>query len=281
MASLKIGKKKIRVSQIVLHFILIAMLVFMLFPLWFAFWNAFKSKTAYDLNKWTPSFPLRIANLSTAWALIGSYMYNTVIVAVVGVGGMLVISSLASFGIAKLRFYGQKLFFGSILVMMMIPSVLTLVPSYLLYRNLGMRNNLFALIIPIWSGGCVYAVFLLVTMFRGLPNDMFEAAELDGASSLQKYAYIALPLSLPILGTITIMQIINVWNDFMWPQLILESDNYTIGAGLKYVFDNTYNQNTVTVMYAGYLLASLPVVALFVFANKFYIQGLVSSSIKM
>lgn len=273
--------RKIPVGQTILHLVLIAMLVIMLFPLWYAFWNAFKSKTAYDINKWVPSFPLRIANLTTAWELIGSYMRNTVVVAVAGVGGMLVISSMAAFGIAKLRFYGQKLFFGSILMMMMIPSVLTLVPSYLLYRQLGLKNNLLALVIPIWSGGCVFAVFLLVTMFRGLPDDMFEAAELDGANSLQKYVCIALPLSLPILGTITIMQIVNVWNDFMWPQLILESEKYTIGAGLKYVFDNTYNQNTVTVMYAGYLLASLPVVALFVFANKFYIQGLVSTSIKM
>mgnify|MGYP002519140741 CR=1 FL=1 len=274
-------KKKIKVSQIVINAVLIIMLVIMLFPLWYAFWNSFKSKTAYDMDRWLPYFPLRISNLSTAYELVGSYLINTVFVAVAGVGGMLIISSLASFGIAKLRFYGQNLFFMSILAMMMIPSVLTIVPSYVLYRGIGLRNNFLAMIIPIWSGGCVFAVFLLVTMFKGLPNELFEAAELDGANSLEKYFMIALPLSIPILGTITIMQIVNVWNDFMWPQLIMESEKYTIGAGLKYVFGNSINNNTITVEFSSYLLASLPVIALFVFANRFYIQGLVGSAIKM
>ena len=124
-----------------------------------------------------------------------------------------------------------------IMVLMMVPSVLTLVPSYMLYRELGLYNNLMALILPIWTGGCVFAVFLLVTMFRGLPNELFEAASIDGANTMQKYFFLALPLSLPILGTITILQFSNIWNDFIWPQLILESDHYTISAGLKLVFE--------------------------------------------
>lgn len=271
---------KALVPQIVLHAVLIVMLVMLLFPLAMALWNAFKSQTVYDANKWVPSLPLRVKNLSTAFGMIKTYLWNTLFVALVGTVGMLLLASMASFAIAKVNFYGSKLCFFMILLLMMIPSVLTLVPSYLLYKSMGFYNSLWALVVPIWTGGCVFAVFLLVTMFRGLPNELFEAAEIDGAATLQKYFYIALPLSLPILGTIVIMQIVNIWNDFIWPQLILESSNYTISAGLKLVFERDFTYN-MPVMFAGYLVASAPIILLFIFANRFYIQGLVSTSIKM
>lgn len=274
------AKVKRILPQVILNAVIIILLVMLLFPLFMALWNAFKSQSAYDANKWLPSLPLRINNIAVAFADIDTYLYNTLIVAVAGTGGMLFLSSMASFAMAKVRFYGSKVCFAMIMVLMMVPSVLTLVPSYMLYRELGLYNNLMALILPIWTGGCVFAVFLLVTMFRGLPNELFEAASIDGANTMQKYFFLALPLSLPILGTITIMQISNIWNDFIWPQLILESDHYTISAGLKLVFERGYTYN-MPVMFAGYLVASSPIIVLFVAANKFYIQGLVSTAIKM
>ena len=216
------AKVKRILPQVILNAVIIILLVMLLFPLFMALWNAFKSQSAYDANKWLPSLPLRINNIAVAFADIDTYLYNTLIVAVAGTGGMLFLSSMASFAMAKVRFYGSKACFAMIMVLMMVPSVLTLVPSYMLYRELGLYNNLMALILPIWTGGCVFAVFLLVTMFRGLPNELFEAASIDGANTMQKYFFLALPLSLPILGTITIMQISNIWNDFIWPRVYLQ-----------------------------------------------------------
>ena len=174
----------------------------------------------------------------------------------------------------------MKRIFALVLALMMVPGVLTLVPSYILYKTLGLHDNLMALILPIWTGGCIFAVFLLTTFFSGLPKDLFEAAQIDGASLFRCYYAIALPLSMPILGTITIMQIVNVWNDYIWPQLVLSEEKFTVSAGLLLTFKSEYTSN-MPVMFAGYLVASSPLILLFIFANKFYIQGLVGAAIKM
>lgn len=273
-------KPKIRILQIILHLIILFLLFLMLYPLAMALWNSFKSDIAYEYTRWYPTLPLRISNVRVAFELTSRYMFNTVIVGVVGTIGMLLIASLASFAFAKMRFPGRKVFFSMVLALMMVPSILTLVPSYIMYKAFGLHDNLMALILPMWTGGCVFAVFLLCTFFAGIPKDLFDAAQIDGATLLRCYYTIALPLSMPILGTLLIMQIVNVWNDYIWPQLVLSEEKFTISAGLLLQFRSEHISN-MPVMFAGYLVASSPLILLFIFANKFYIQGLVSTAIKM
>ena len=157
---------KKNVSQLILHIIMIILLFLMLYPLAMAFWNAFKTPDGFIFNKWAPSFPLRINNLSTGFYMTKDYIFNTLFVGIVGITGMLFFSSMASFAISKTKIIGRKIMFAMILAIMMIPGVLTLVPSYLLHSGLGFYNSLFALIIPMWTGGCVFAVFLLVNIDR-------------------------------------------------------------------------------------------------------------------
>ena len=280
MNSEKKRRKKFPVGQVILHAVLAILLFIMLYPLAMALWNAFKSDIAYDYSRWYPTLPLRIRNVATAFDMTSQYMLNTVLVGLVGTCGMLVIASLASFAFAKMKFPGRKFFLSMVLALMMVPGVLTLVPSYILYKTLGLHDNLMALILPIWTGGCIFAVFLLTTSFAGLPKDLFEAAQIDGASVFRCYYTIALPLSIPILGTITIMQIVNVWNDYIWPHLVLSEEKFTVSAGLLPTFRSEHTSN-MPVMFAGYLVASSPLILLFIFANKFYIQGLVGAAIKM
>jgi ABC-type glycerol-3-phosphate transport system permease component len=124
-------------------------------------------------------------------------------------------------------------------------------------------------------------VFLLRSFFEGLPEAMFEAARLDGASEFNIYLRICLPLSGPIMGTLAIMQIINTWNDYMWPIITIQDDELlTISAGLIQRFASTTSTNYPITM-ASYLLSSLPLIIFFVFANKAYIAGLTSSGIKL
>ncbi|MFQ7034653.1 MAG: carbohydrate ABC transporter permease [Candidatus Borkfalkia sp.] len=276
----KSRRKKFPVAQTILHVVLVFLLFIMLYPLAMALWNAFKSDIAYDYTRWYPTLLLRIRNVSTAFDMTSKYMLNTVVVGVAGTAGMLAISSLASFAFAKMKFPGRSFFLSMVLALMMVPGVLTLVPSYILYKTLGLHDNLMALILPIWTGGCIFAVFLLTTFFSGLPKELFEAAQIDGASLFRCDYAIALPLSMPILGTITIMQIVNVWNDYIWPQLVLSEEKFTVSAGLLLTFKSEYTSN-MPVMFAGYLVASSPLILLFIFANKFYIQGLVGAAIKM
>lgn len=275
----KSRRKKFPVAQTVLHVVLVFLLFIMLYPLAMALWNAFKSDIAYDYTRWYPTLPLRIRNVSTAFDMTSKYMLNTV---VVGVAARRHARHLVA---RVLRLCENEIprafvLLSMVLALMMVPGVLTLVPSYILYKTLGLHDNLMALILPIWTGGCIFAVFLLTTFFSGLPKDLFEAAQIDGASLFRCYYAIALPLSMPILGTITIMQIVNVWNDYIWPQLVLSEEKFTVSAGLLLTFKSEYTSN-MPVMFAGYLVASSPLILLFIFANKFYIQGLVGAAIKM
>lgn len=272
--------KKIYLTQSLLHLIIIALLFCVLYPLAFALWNAFKSQTEYTLNKWVPSLPLRVSNISTAFGYIKVYVFNTLKVAVVGTVGMLAISSLASFAISRIKFPGAKICYGFVLMLMMLPGVITLVPSFLLYKAFGLYNNFFALILPIYTNGSLMSVFLFVTFFNGLPNEMFEAAEIDGGGTFSKYFFVALPLSMPILGTATIIQIVSIWNDYLWQQVVM-NEAYTLAAGLLKVFNGIEWDFRIPIVYSGYLIASAPLIILFVAANKYYIQGLVGTSIKM
>jgi ABC-type glycerol-3-phosphate transport system permease component len=253
----------------------------MLYPLAMSFWNAFKSQVGYDYTRWYPTLPLRVSNLKVAFEQTWRYTLNTVIVAVAGTAGCLIVASLAAYTFARMEFPGRKILFALVIGLMMMPGVLTLVPSYSIYRSMGLMNNLLVLILPVIIGGSIFGVFLLHAFFHGLPNAVFESARIDGAGDFQCYYKIALPLCRPILGTLTIMKFIDVWNDYLWPMITIHDYNkLTISAGLLVSFTKQYSSN-MPVTFSGYLIASTPLILLFIFANQFYIEGLVNSAIKM
>ncbi|MFV0399905.1 MAG: carbohydrate ABC transporter permease [Oscillospiraceae bacterium] len=277
----KVRNKSFTVPQIILNLVILAMLAIMLYPLIMCFWNAFKSDLDFMYTKWYPTIPLRFRNFVAAWPEVWRYVFNTLVVAVVGTAGMLFISSLSAYTFARMRFPGKDFLYMVVIALMMIPGILTLVPSYMLYHGFGLLNTRLALIIPVAVGGSVFGVFLLRSFFAGIPEDVFEAARIDGAKEFKIYTSICLPLSMPILGTLTIMQINNIWNDYMWPMITQQRDeNLTISAGLLVRFVKEYTNN-YPVQFAGYLISSIPLILLFVFANKYYIQGLTSSAIKL
>ena len=274
-------KRKFSISQIILNGCIIFILLLMLYPLAMALWGSFKSSFSFTYTKWYPTLPIRITNLSEAFKNVAQYTYNTVIVAACGTLGSLIIASLAAYAFSRMRFVGKKVLYSMVIALMMIPGVLTLVPSYMIYKEIVGLNNLMILILPIIVGGPIFGVFLLRSFFEGLPEAMFEAARLDGASEFNIYLRICLPLSGPIMGTLAIMQIINTWNDYMWPIITIQDDELlTISAGLIQRFASTTSTNYPITM-ASYLLSSLPLIIFFVFANKAYIAGLTSSGIKL
>lgn len=275
------NRKIISIPQIVLNLIILILLVIMLYPLVMSFWNAFKSQVGYDYTRWYPTLPLRISNMKVAFEQTWRYTLNTVIVAVVGTLGCLMIASLAAYTFARMEFVGRKVLFALVIGLMMMPGVLTLVPSYTIYRSMGLLNNISVLIIPVVIGGSIFGVFLLQSFFHGLPNAVFESARIDGAGDFQCYLKIALPLCRPILGTLTIMKFVDVWNDYLWPMITIHDyEKLTISAGLLVSFTKQYTSN-MPVTFSGYLIASTPLILLFIFANQFYIEGLVNSAIKM
>jgi multiple sugar transport system permease protein len=273
--------KKERIPQAILHFSMCLLLFFMIYPLAMGFWNAFKSDLGYLYTRWYPTLPMRFRNFVVAFPRVYRYIINTTIVAVFGTSGMLFVSSLAAYAFARLRFFGKNTVYMLVIALMMIPGVLTLIPSFMLYKSFGLLNTRLVLILPIITGGSVFGTFLLRAFFAGIPEDIFEAARIDGAKEFRVYRSICLPLCMPILGTLTIMQINGIWNDYMWP-MITQQDHrkLTISAGLIVQFVREYSTN-YPVQFAGYLLSSVPLILLFIYANKYYIEGLTSSAIKL
>lgn len=268
-------------AQTILHLVIIILLVCLLYPLVMSIFISVKNQEDYRSDPWIPTLPLWFSNFRTAFTLVGNYMRNTLIVAGISIPLMLLVASVSAFVFARMKFPGREIIYYGVIALMMVPGVLTLIPQYMLYNDLGLLDTYAVLIIPIILGGSVGGIFLLRSFFSGIPEALFEAAALDGCTVLQSYFYICLPLSKAILGTLAIQQIVGIWNDIVWPSItVSDPEMWTISAGLYRQFVNTYNNNT-PVQFAGYMLASAPLVLLFIFANKYYIEGLTSAGIKL
>lgn len=274
--------KKVTVAQVILNIVIIVLLFIMLYPLAMTLFGAFKNSYTFDSTKWYPTLPLRVSNIASAFPSVYRYIINTVIVAAVGVLGSVIIASLASYAFAKMTFVGKNFLYFMVISLMMIPGVLTLVPSYMIYQSIVGLDNYLVLILPTLVGGPIFGVFLLRSFYEGLPEAIFESARIDGARELTVFLKICVPMSMPIMGTLAIMQIINVWNDYMWPIITIRRDELlTISAGLVQRFSTVTGTPNYPITFSAYLLSSLPLIILFVTANKSYVEGLTSSAIKL
>ena len=257
---------------------LIAFLMFL--PFIVTLFISFKSTPQFNRDPFLPTFPLYPENYVDAWRIVAKYIVNSIIVSGVSVVCMVALAALAAWAFARYPFPGRELFFYLILVLLMIPGELTLIPSFLLVKNLGLLNTRWVLILPYIAGGQVFAIFILRAFFQSLPEEMFEAARIDGANELQILARIGIPLSKSILGVVAIMHILSTWNDLVWPLVTLSTDKLmTLTIGL-YAFRTAWYSIWGPLM-AGYILASIPLIILFAFTSRLFVEGLSSGAIKM
>ena len=216
-----------------------------------------------------------------AWGVLRPYMLNSLFVSICTMLGVVLVGSVTAYVLARYRFPGHRALFLAIISFMMIPGILTLVPSFLWMKTLGLLNSYWVLILPMTAGGQVMAIFLFKSFFEGLPQELFESARLDGASHFRQYWHIVLPLSKQVMAVVIIVNLLGTWNSFLWPFIVnSNSKYYTVAQGL-YVMNQqlqvTANQST---MFAAYVLASLPLLVLFVYATKPFMAGVTSGAFK-
>lgn len=273
------AKKTHKCKHIVVNIILAVFLLFTLIPVYLMIVNSFKTQNQLLDNVLWFSFPLYFRNYADAFNRIFPYIWNSVTISVVATGGITVLAGLTGYAFGHFEFKGKKILFTLIIVNMMIPSVLTLVPSYLVVVNLHLYNTQFALVLPYLATGSVMGIYLVRGFVEQLPKSVFEAAKIDGINEFQCFVYIGMPLIKTILTTVSILALLNVWNDIVWPMLVLDSDSIkTIPLGLL-----EFNQQQGTnkgALFAGYILASVPLLLYFVFNLRSFMDSLVEGSIK-
>ncbi|HEX5417172.1 MAG TPA: carbohydrate ABC transporter permease, partial [Chloroflexota bacterium] len=181
---------------------------------------------------------------------------------------------------ARFSFPGREIMFYLVLALLMIPGILTLVPSFLLVKSLGLIDSFWGLILPYIAGGQVFAIFILRQFFSALPEELFESARIDGASEVRAFWSIAVPLSQSIIGVVAIMHILSTWNDFIWPLVVMSTESkFTLTLGLLN-FRGVYWDNWGP-LFAGYVIASIPLLILFGFTSRLFVEGLASGALKL
>ena len=262
------------------HGVLLALVVMTLYPVFLMVITSVKDNTEFYENFLWIVPPFHLSNYTAAWQEVSPYIMNSVIVTGVTVVAVVAFSALAAYAFARMRFVGKEVLYYMVIALMMLPYVLTLVPQFILIKNFGLLDTRWALILPYISGGVVFAIFVLRSFFSTLPQELFEAAYIDGASELQVFWRLALPLIRPAVGTVAILQILGTWNDYIWPSVVLLSDQlFTMPIGLV-AFQGHHTTDWGPLM-AGYTLASLPLVILFAITTRTFIEGLIQGGLKL
>ncbi len=204
------------------------------------------------------------------------YLLNTVIVVGIGFGGMLLVA-MAGYGFAKFRFRGRNAMFLLVLATMMIPVQVTMIPTYLILNSVGLTNTLLGVALPTLVGG--FGLFLTRQFMTTIPDEMLEAARLDGAGEWRILRSIVLPMSRPILAVLGVLTFITGWNSFLWPLVIAsDSDNYTLSVGLS-LLNKQLTVNPPLQM-AGASLMVIPILLVFVILQRQIVQGFALSGLK-
>jgi ABC-type glycerol-3-phosphate transport system permease component len=261
------------------------LLVCSLIPVWMMLSMSLKPTVLIYGDYWRLPFPPYFANYSVALVALLAPAARTLAVAAAAILGITATSCVAAYVFARLRFLGKESLFFLVVLVLVVPGVLTLTPSFVLADRLGLRNSLIGLTLFYIGGGQVFAIFLLRSFFQSQPEELFEAARLDGASELRIIWSIAVPLARPILVTLAIMNFLAIYNDLVWPLLMLPSpDKHTLTIALQqFTPPNPQlpSRPDLGVITAGYVVASLPILGVFLFGMRYYIEGLTSGSVKV
>jgi len=262
------------------HVVLMPLAAVMLLPL------AWMLVTSIETLAESRHFPPTIVPSGIHWenypnaldsAPFGRFFANSLVVTLASVAGNLVFCSLAGYAFARLRFFGRDVIFIVLLATLMVPFQVTMIPTFLIVQHLGLVNSLGALIAP--NLVTPFGIFLLRQFFRTLPVDLEEAARIDGCSRLGVLFRVVLPLSMPALATLGIVTFLWTWNDFLWPLIAISStDQSTVQLGLA-SFQGAH-QTRWTLLMAGNVVALAPMLLVFVFAQRWFVQSIAATGVK-
>ncbi len=263
------------------HLVLILLAVASLYPFWFLLMTSLKSNEQFYHAYYSPTVPLQWANYLEAWNQIRGYFLNSISVTAVSVVASVVLAALAAYAFARYRFPGSGALYLLVLVVLLIPSTLTLIPAVVILRDLGLIGTHRALYAMYVADSEVLGILILRGFFAGVPEELLEAASLDGAGELATMARIVAPLARPALLTVAIMTALASWNDYLWPLIVLpDTRKWTVTLGLVSFRDRYAGMSAWGPLFAGFAIASVPLFVLFFASMRYFVSGLTSGAVK-
>ena len=270
-------------GQLLIILALIALVASVLYPLVTLILRSIRDWKSDYLDPFGMPKTFTFDNYEIMWEYLKGSFINSLITAISVTAGCVVLASMLAFAFVRFRFPFKNVLFYLIIGLMMIPGLLTLISRYQLVVSIFRKPTLWGIILPGMIGFVPGAFMLLFTFFRGLPHDLFEAAEVDGANDFQIYLRMVLPLSKPILSTIVISTFVAEWNDYLWAYLLTNGNDelFTLPVYLNFLSDSLVESGQTSVIMAGYVISALPLVLIFIVAGKQFVEGLTSGAFKM
>ncbi len=290
-------------SHVLRHVVLIAVAFAFLYPLLVCFFRATQPPPEARAETYASSWVEQARrNFSTAfrygmskeiqdeakeWPIwkqfwrgpFSGYFLNTLTVAVLGVAGITLSSSMVAYGFARIQWPGREVFFYVTLATMMLPFAVTMVPLYGVFRELGWIGTLKPLWAPAWFANG-FNIFLLRQFYRRIPDDLTEAARIDGCNEWEIYTQIILPLSKPVLAVVALFHLFYTWNDFLAPLIFLtEPSDFTISLGLQYFASRHGGVSEAQVLAAAAVVVA-PMILVFFLAQRFFTEGVATTGLK-
>lgn len=276
-----------KTSTIVLNILKYLFLSFwgliVLFPFYWMILSSVKSYSAYN-SEYVPKFIASnptLENYRSAFTSVnlGRYFFNTIVFAVVTTVIMLIVITLAAFAFARLEFRGKNIVFTIFLSLMMIPNELIIITNFVTITNMGLRNSFTGLVLP--SITSIFYIYLLKENFEQIPENLYKAAKVDGTSDFKYLIRVMIPICKPTMITITILKVIECWNNFVWPRLITDNPNYyLVSNGIQEIRENGFGRENIPAMMAAVVVISVPLIILFLVFRKQIMAGVQKSGTK-
>lgn len=279
------NRRKINKNKMIQYLILIVVAIFMIFPIFWIFSNSLKTLTGIskfppEFLPSNPKFENYVEVLKNSNTLI--YLRNTLILIIGNTVGTLISSSLVAYPLARMNFRGRNLIFAIILATMMVPTVTTIIPQFIIFREFGWLNSFLPLIVPSFFA-YPYNVFLFRQFFLTIPKSLDESAMIDGCNRWQIFIKVLVPIAKPIFITVGVLSAIYWWNELFTPLIFIDSENLkplTIGALSSFKVPGTTNMTAWNLQMAMAVIMAIPPMILYLVANKYLVEGIKTSGLK-
>ncbi len=271
------------ISKVAIYGFLTLWALMVLFPFYWMLLTSVKSYGAYNSEYIPKLYTLAptLENYVEAFTAVplGKYFLNTIIFTAATTAIMMIVTVLAAFAFARLEFKGKHIAFVLFLSLMMIPSELVVITNYVTITNMELRNTFLGLILP--SVTSVFYIYLLKENFEQVPDDLYDAAKVDGTSDLKYLFKVMIPICKPTIITIAILKVIECWNAYVWPRLVTDDENYfLVSNGIQAIRESGFGRENIPAMMAAVVSISVPLIVLFLMFRQKIMAGVARGGVK-